>query len=175
MTRKILIVLGALAALVLLIAAVGLALPREHQATSAVALAAPPEQVWEVVSDPSSLAGTWSELEDVQRLPDRDGKPVWRQNAGGFEMTLIVEEAVPPSRFVTRIDAPEDAAFGGRWIYELAPQGMGTRVRITEDGWVGNPIFRVMMQAMGKHRTLDGYLTALGRKLGEEVRPEHVP
>ncbi|HET9274573.1 MAG TPA: SRPBCC family protein [Gemmatimonadales bacterium] len=175
MTRKILIVLGALAALVLLVAAVGLALPREHQVTSAVALTAAPEQVWPLVSDPGSLQGHWEELEEVERLPDRDGKPLWRQKAGGFEMRLVVEESVPPTRFVTRIDAPDDATFGGRWIYQLEPMGTGTRVRITEDGWVGNPIFRVMMQAMGTHRTLDGYLTALGRKLGEDVRPEHVP
>jgi uncharacterized protein YndB with AHSA1/START domain len=175
MMRKILIILGALAALFLLMAAVGIALPRQHRATSAVAVAADPDQVWALVSDPAALQGFWEELEDVERLPDQDGKPLWRQKAGGFEMRFVVEESTPPTRFVTRIDAAEDAAFGGRWIYELEPMGTGTRVRVTEDGWVRNPLFRVMMHAMGMHRTLDGYLSALGRKLGEDVRPEHLP
>ena len=42
--------------------------------------------------------------------------------------------------------------------HELELEGTGTRVRLTEDGWVRNPIFRVMMYAFGPHRTLDGYL-----------------
>ncbi|MGH7561639.1 MAG: SRPBCC family protein [Gemmatimonadales bacterium] len=173
MLRIILIILGILLGLVVLVAVIGLALPRRHRATSSVVLAAPPDSVWAIVSDPNALVGTWSELESAERLPDRDGKPVWRQKTSGFEMVMIVEEAVPATRLVTRIDAPEDATFGGGWVYELAPEGAGTRVSVTEDGWVGNPLFRTMMYAMGVHRTLDGYLTALGTRLGEQVKPEH--
>ena len=90
-------------------------------------------------------------------------------------MGLIVEEATPPRRMVTRIDAPPDAAFGGTWTYQLEPAGPETRLSITEDGYVSNPLFRVMMYAMGGvHRTADGYLRALGTKLGEPVQPVHV-
>jgi uncharacterized protein YndB with AHSA1/START domain len=174
MLKKILIILGALAALTLLMAAVGFSLPREHRATSSVLLQAPPERVWEIVRDPGALRGVWPELEAARRLPDRDGKEIWEQKAGGFDMRLIVEDAVPPGRLVTRIDAEADAPFGGTWTYELRPQAGGTLVRITEDGWVGNPLFRVVMRAMGVHRTLDGYLTALTTRLGEDAVPEHL-
>jgi hypothetical protein len=89
-------------------------------------------------------------------------------------MRLIVEEASEPGRLVTRIDAPPDAAFGGTWTYQLEPVDGGTRLTVTEDGYVSNPLFRVMMKAMGVHRTADGYLKALGTKLGEDVTVEHV-
>jgi uncharacterized protein YndB with AHSA1/START domain len=174
MFKKILIVLGVLMALMLLMAAVGFTLPREHRATSSILLQAAPNRVWEVVRDPGALQGVWPELEGARRLPDRDGKEQWEQTAGGFDMRLIVEEALPPTRLVTRIDADTDGPFGGTWTYDLAPQGAGTMVRITEDGWVGNPIFRIVMRTMGVHRTLDGYLAALATKLGEDARPVHL-
>ncbi len=174
MLKKILIVLGVLAALTLLMAGVGYTLPREHTATSSILLQAPQERVWSVVRDPGALLGTWPELEQSTRLPDRGGIEVWQQRADGFDLTLLVEQAVPPSRLVTRIDAPADADFGGTWTYQLDREGNGTRVRVTEEGWVSNPLFRLMMRAMGPHRTLDGYLTALGAKLGERVTPTHL-
>jgi uncharacterized protein YndB with AHSA1/START domain len=174
MLKKILIVLVVLMALMLLMAAVGFTLPREHQATSSIRLQAPPDRVWEVIRDPGALQGTWAELESSRRLPDRDGKELWEQNAGGFEMRLIIEESVPPSHLVTRIDGAEDASFGGTWTYDLTPQGSGTLVRITEDGWVSNPLFRVAMRVMGPYRTLDGYLAALAMKLREDAAPVHL-
>jgi hypothetical protein len=171
------IVLGIVIGLVVLVAivfVVGLFLPRTHSATSRVTLSSSPDKVWPVVRDLGSLVGIWSELKSARRAPDLNGKEVWEQSAGGFDVRLIVEEAVEPVRLVTRIDAPPGAAFGGTWVYQLEPAGSGTRVTVTEDGYVSNPIFRVMMAAMGVHRTLDGYLKGLGKKLGEAVVVEHV-
>jgi len=174
MLKKILIILGVVAALTLLMAAVGFSLPRQHRATSSLLLLAPSERVWEIVRDPGALQEVWPELEAARRLPDRDGKEIWEQKAGGFDMRLIIEEALAPTRLVTRIDAEADAAFGGTWTYELTPQAGGTLVRITEEGWVRNPLFRVVMRAIGVHRTLDGYLGALATRLGEDATPEHL-
>ena len=53
------------------------------------------------------------------------GREVWEQDAG-FPMRLIIESADPPRRLVTRIDADEDAAFGGTWTYIATPAGQGT-------------------------------------------------
>jgi hypothetical protein len=102
-------------------------------------------------------------------------REVWEQNAGGFDMRLIVQSDNPPTRLVTRIDADEKAAFGGTWTYTLTPVGGSTTVSVVEDGYVGNPVFRVMMALMGKHRTIDGYLSALADKLDVVAKPEHVP
>lgn len=63
---------------------------------------------------------------------------------------------------------------GGSWIYEIAPADGGSRVSVTERGWIANPIFRFMARVVfGYHGTLDSYLKALGRKFGEEVAPTH--
>ncbi|HTL05236.1 MAG TPA: SRPBCC family protein, partial [Gemmatimonadales bacterium] len=153
-------ILVGLLALVALLFLIGAALPRSHRATSSVTLTRSPADVWVVVRDLGALQGTWSELKSARRLPDQGGREVWEQDAGGFPMRLIVEESAPPARLVTRIDAGEKAAFGGTWTYKLEPAGSGSRLTVTEDGFVGNPLFRVMLKAMGTHRTLDGYLRA---------------
>ena len=86
---------------------------------------------------------------------------------------FIIEESTPPTRLVTRIDAAPDAVLGGRWVYELAAEGTGTTGTVTEEGWVGNPLFRLMSRLGGQHGSIDGYLKALGRRFGVDVNPEH--
>jgi uncharacterized protein YndB with AHSA1/START domain len=167
------IIIG-LAVLAAMIVAVGLALPKNHRAESRLTLEKSPEEVWNVVRNPAALVGTWSDLKSARQVQAGGGREVWEQNAGGFPMRLIVESSNPPLRLVTRIDADKKAAFGGTWTYTLTPAGKGTTLSIVEDGYVNNPVFRVMMTLMGKHRTLDGYLKALADKLDEPVKPEHV-
>jgi uncharacterized protein YndB with AHSA1/START domain len=166
------IVLG-LVILAAIIFAIGLGLPRTHRAQSRITLEKPPGEVWAVVRDPTALVGTWSMLKSSRRVQGAGGREVWEQDAG-FPMRLIVESADPPRRLVTRIDADEDAAFGGTWTYTLTPTGPGTTLSIVEDGYVGNPFFRVMMAVMGTHRTIDSYLRAVADKLDEPVKPERV-
>jgi hypothetical protein len=49
-----------------------------------------------------------------------------------------------------------------------------TRVRITEDGEVYNPIFRFVSRVvMGHTAMLDSYLRALGKAVGQEARIEN--
>jgi hypothetical protein len=49
-----------------------------------------------------------------------------------------------------------------------------TQITITERGEVYNPIFRFMSRyVFSHHATIDAYLTALGKKLGESVTPEN--
>ena len=167
------IVIG-LAILAAVIFAIGLGIPKNHRAESRVTLEKSPDEVWSVIRNPAALVGTWSELKSARRVQGEGGREVWQQDAGGFPMRLIIESSNPPRRLVTRIDADEKAAFGGTWTYTLTPAGNGTTVSVVEDGYVSNPLFRVMMSLMGKHRTLDGYLKALGDKFDEPVKPERV-
>ena len=170
----ILRVLIGLAVVAGIIFAIGLGLPKTHRAESRITLEKPPAEVWEIVRNPAALIGTWSELSASHRVEDPGGREVWEQKAGGFPMRLIIETSSPPSRLVTRIDADQKSAFGGTWTYTLTPAGSGTTLAVVEDGFVNNPFFRVIMTVMGKHRTIDGYLKAVGEKLDEPVRPEHV-
>lgn len=173
--KWVFIVLGALAALVALAAAIGgFLLPREHRAASRITLRQPAEAVWGVIRNPAALQGVWKDLKSARRVDDPAGREVWEEDVSGFLMRLIVAEETRPVRLVMQVDAPPDASFGGRWVYQIEPTEGGTRVTIAEEGWIGNPIFRVMGSLGGLHRSVDGYLRALGARLGETVEPVHV-
>ena len=130
--------------------------------------------MWATVRDVGGVPRWWPEVKTSTRVPHPAGREVWHQEVGGFTMSFEVTEDAPPLRLVTTIVAPPGSAFGGTWTYELAAADGGTRVTVTEAGWIGNPVFRVMGHLGGLHRTMDDYLTALGARFGEAVTPEHV-
>lgn len=173
--KRVLIVLGGLVGLVAAVAVIGLFIPREHMASSQVLLAQPPDSVWVAIRDFENIPAWWPETKSVRRLPDAGGHEVWEQTLGdGYAMTLEVAEETRPTRLHTVIVGPPDSPFGGSWTYELALERDGTRVTVTENGWISNLIFRSVARAIGYHRTLDGYLVALGKRFGESVTPVHV-
>lgn len=171
--KRMTIIVGILVGLVALAWVAGSLLPREHRATSRITLSQSPDTVWAVVRNPAALKDTWADLTEARRSVDNASREVWDEKVSGFDMRLIVEEDTPPSRLVTRIDAAPDAVFGGRWVYQLEPSGAGSTVTVTEEGWVGNPLYRLMSKLGGQHRSIDGYLTALGKHFGQTVKPEH--
>jgi hypothetical protein len=86
-----------------------------------------------------------------------------------------VQQLVPPARFVTRI-VDEGLPYGGTWAHALEGEGNSIRVTITEYGEVYNPIFRFISKyIMGPNGTMDGYLTALAKRFGNDVTPVDAP
>ena len=133
---------AALAALVAVVALIGWMLPVRHEATRNGFVNRPIERVYADISDVEAYA-SW--LEGVE--------PVKVQ----------IEEAVRPSRFVTRI-APGQP-FGGTWTFTLASEGAGTRVTIVERGEVYNPIFRFMSRfVFGHTASMDAFLRSLANR-----------
>jgi len=138
--KWILIALAGLAAVVALVAIIGATLPRNHVASRSLALRRSPEEIW----------------------------PVIMQATAASDVPVDVVESDPPRRQVTRVKDTEKM-FGGTWTITIAPTAAGATVKITEDGWVGNPIFRfVSRYVMGHHATMDGILKALAAEFGEE-------
>ena len=88
-------------------------------------------------------------------------------------LVLRIAEESAPTRLRTVIE-DTGAPFGGEWIYRITPEGAGSVLEVTEEGWVSNPVFRVVSRLVGYHRTMDSYLAALARRLGATSRPEHV-
>lgn len=175
MRRTLIAIPLALLALIAALGVWGVTLPREHRSASRVVIAAPPEAVYAVMRDLGTMATWWPEIERITPIVGNDGWERWTETMDGFEVTFIVAEEEPPFRFITRIEGDEDAAFGGTWTYEaLLARGGGATVTVTEEGWVKNPYFRVMMTIGGPHTTLDSYLSALGAKFGQTVTPVHV-
>jgi uncharacterized protein YndB with AHSA1/START domain len=165
--KWVLIVLGALVALALLITIVGLLRPRTHVASASAVLAAPPERAFAEIADIARSPEWVPEVRSVERLPDRDGRPSWHENFGGFEATTVVTVSDPPRRLVKEI--LPNGPFHGSWTWELEPAAAGTRLTITERGTVDNPFFRGMMVFQDPTRSARDYIAALGRRLGVAV------
>lgn len=171
---KWVLIVGGIVGLIALMALIGAFVSRDHRATSTIVLRQPPDSIWKVVRDLGSITTWFPAMQKAERLPDRDGREVWRQTMSGFDVPIIVMESSPPRKLVTQIDPTAGGAFGGTWTYELASDGTGTRISLTEAGWIGNPIFRFMSRFLfGYYGSLDKYLKALGTRFGETVQPTH--
>ncbi len=179
--KWILVVLGILVAVLALVALVGALLPKEHVASRAARFRQPPESIWQAITDYEKFPSWRPGVKIVQRLPDRNGRLVWVEKAEygprAQQVPIEVVESRPPAggspgRLVTRIADPH-LPFGGTWTYELVAASGTTTLRITENGEVYNPIFRFLSRfVFGHTATLEAYLKALGKKLGEEIRVE---
>ena len=166
MTRVLLLVLGALAAVVVVVLVVGWSLPVGHQAARELRLPAAPPAVYALVAGVEAYPAWRSGVEAVEVLErDAAGAPTrFRERSGDGDILFEVAERVPERRLVTRIADPS-LPFGGRWTFELAPAGSGTQLRITEDGEVYNPLFRFVSRfVMGHDRTIARYLRDLERR-----------
>jgi uncharacterized protein YndB with AHSA1/START domain len=153
-----------IATLIALVAIVGSWLPRSHRASRDRIVAAAPEAVWSAITEVEAFPSWRSDVRKVQRLPDRDGRRVWVEDGRSGKMTFVAERSEPPRLLVARIADP-DLPFGGAWTYEIAPAGGGSRVTITEDGEIYNPLFRFVARfILGYEGTIASYLAALEKK-----------
>lgn len=162
---------GAIAALAVLIAIIGAALPKEHVATRRARYNQKPEILWAVITGPQDWRQ--AQIAKYEQLPDRDGRRSWKEtDKRGDAITYEAFEAIAPSRYVTRIADPS-LPFGGRWVFSLKPGAGGTEVTITEEGEIYNIIFRALAKLVfGYTSNLEAYLKALGSKFGEDINPQ---
>ena len=169
------IVIGVIAGIALLagvIALIGSRLPKTHTASRSVLLRQSPNQVYAVARDFGS-APTWRS--DVKRIEvqTQPGQRVhFREEGKNGTVNYELVEDVPSQRMVTRI-LDTDLGYSGKWTYVFSPDNGGTRVIITEDGEVSNVLFRFMSHyVFGQTATLDGYLTSLAQRFGEDAAPQ---
>jgi uncharacterized protein YndB with AHSA1/START domain len=135
MIRWVVRLVGVFVALVLLMAVAGWLLPVGHQASITRTLPAPPTAVFDAIA-----------------TIDRD--PQW-------PFTVRITRADRPVLLQTRVEDP-DGQFGGTWTFVLVPDGTGTRLTITEDGEVYNPIFRFLSRfVLSRTATMEEYAAGL--------------
>lgn len=166
MMKWILLVIGGLAALGAVTAAVGYVLPKGHKASRTQTYGAPPDAVFGAITEVRRYPEWRSDVKQIEVLPD-DGKGLlFREKGGNGDVLFRFESMERPRRLVTRIADPS-LPFGGTWTYELQPSGAGTALTITEDGEVYNPIFRVMQKLFfSPYKTIDTYQADLKKRLG---------
>ena len=139
--RWLLIIVGAIVLLIAIVAAIGSALPRNHTASRTLRVKRSPDEVWPAITQAMSASSVPTDI----------------------------VESDPPRKLVTRVKDTEKM-FGGTWTVVISPANGGSTLTITEDGWVGNPIFRfVSRYIMGHHATMDGMLTSVAKSFGEEA------
>lgn len=146
---------------------VGSTLPQEHQTRLTVATRQGPVAVWAIVSDFEGQPEWRKDVVRVERVDDIAGKQAWRETtAGGGAVTLVTARWSPPHSF-TR-DHVEDGYLVGTWSVDLVPEGMGTRITVTEMRRTPSPLSRIAEQYLGGAGSSSGaYLRALADHLGD--------
>lgn len=161
----VLLILAAVAALLGALALIGAFLPRAHTASRTARLPVAPDALFAILRDFAALPTWRRDLRSVELLPARDGAPRYRELSRHGAVAYIVREELLARRLVVEID---DATlpYGGRWTFELSPAPGGTDLRLTEDGFVKNVLFRFLARfVFGHTATMDSYLRDLARRL----------
>jgi len=163
--RWIIVIVAGLALVVLLVVVIGALLPKAHSVSRTVRIALPPDALYTVLAGVGQYQSWRPDVKTLQRLPDRDGMPVWIEETGGMKIPMRFERMERPSLLVARIDTDE-LPFTGSWTYRIVPAGSGAAdLSVTEDGEVRNPVFRLMSRfVFGQYATMDAFLKNLQAK-----------
>jgi uncharacterized protein YndB with AHSA1/START domain len=100
---------------------------------------APPEVVFEVVSDPAHVQQWWPDEASYAAVPGGTGQIVFIRDGERVPMAFQVVDAVPHRLFSFRWTQPagEPARTDNSFLvtFELEPAGDGTLLRMTETGF----------------------------------------
>ena len=148
-----------------IVAGVGALLPREHVVRGERVLPAPPMEVAAMVRDVEDHPRWRGSVRAIDVLERREGGLRYVEHSGDGAITFAMAEEVPGARFTSRID-DQTLPFGGSWTVAIEPAGEGSRIRIEERGFVGNPIYRFFAALVfGHERTMKAYLDDMEREL----------
>ena len=167
----ILVGAGALVGVGLLAALIGSFLPSDHTAQAVIHLAAPPDRVWALVSDFAATPRWRRDVRAVQMEPHADGRVrfVETTKQGKTPFEVIAQHSLA-QQAVRVVD--DGLPFGGTWTWDLARAGNGTRLTITEQGFIRNPVFRLASRLLFKPTaTIERYLLAAAKALNESAEP----
>ena len=168
--RVMLSIVVGLASVLLLATLAGWMLPKDHLVTRVGRYRQKPEAIWKAITDLDQMPSWRAGLKGIKRALDKNGLPAWIEESSAGNIALETVESEAPWRLVTRIADPQ-LPFGGSWTYQIAPSEDGATLRITENGFVSNPLFRLLSRfVFGHATTMETYLKALAKKFGEEPR-----
>ena len=156
--KWVIIILLVLVVLVSIMLIVGYLLPVKHSAKVSANIPAPPDSVWQRISQPDKFSSWRKDIKNIQLISADE----WIETSShNDKIPFKIREAVPNHKLVTVINTRK-LPFGGSWTYELRPNGNGTEITITEDGEVYNPLFRFMSKFIFGHTaTMKSYMKNL--------------
>jgi uncharacterized protein YndB with AHSA1/START domain len=171
MKKWLIIALAVVIGLPLVAAAIGMFIPRDHEARMTIDLAAAPDRVWALVSD---FANTPKWRSDVKSIVMEPSNLRFTESSSMGDVTFEILTQEPPARQVVKV-VDDNQPFGGTWTWQIDPNGSGSRVTITEAGFVKNPIFRALGAIFfSPTDSIASYLRALAKALGETAEPRIV-
>jgi uncharacterized protein YndB with AHSA1/START domain len=167
---RYLFILGGIVVLVVVAVVVtGSFLPIAHHATREASYKVPAANVYALITNVRAFPEWRPSVKKVEILPTVNGHSQFREIGRNGSILYEIDSVVPSRRLVTRI-ADRSLPFGGRWTFELTPNGSSTTLRITEDGEVYNPIFRFVSRFVFGHSAgIDQYLGDVGRRLAKSA------
>lgn len=163
----VLIVVAVIVVLVVVVVLVGYLLPKGHSASREATFPVSAERLFAVITTPADFPAWRSDVKRVEILPAEGGRAQHREFGSNGAIRFRELRSIPNRELVNEI-ADRDLPFGGRWTFVLTPAGAGsTTLRITEDGEIYNPVFRVVARFLiGYHKSLERYLADLGKRVG---------
>ena len=130
--KIVLIVLGALVAIVLLVVVVGWSLPVKHRASrQATYPVTSPESLYAAITSVEAFPTWRSKITGVERVASPTGVRSYRETGSDGAILYVVDEEVPSRRLVSRIADPS-LPFGGTWTFELSNSASGTAVTLVD-------------------------------------------
>lgn len=119
--------------------------PERHKASRRFTVPQPRAVVWAALTDYASMPQWWPAVKAVRVETKPNGEVItWNKDGHGREIGFRTAEEKAPVRLVREI-VGDDLPFGGTWTYELADEkDGGTRVTLTEDGFITSPLFRAI-------------------------------
>ena len=165
--KWVILIAAILVGLILLVVIIGLILPKAHRATHMARFKQRPEEIFALIAGPQD----WRGVKRTELASD-GGVRRWSEEAGWHAVTFEQTANEPPYRFGSKI-VDKGLPYSGNWTWEITATDEGCTCRITEEGEVSNPIFRVVGRfVIGYTKTIDDYLNALGKKFSEPVKIE---
>ncbi|TGM13242.1 hypothetical protein EHQ81_02535 [Leptospira selangorensis] len=156
------IILFSLVGFIVLIVLSGYLLPKDHIASVEKDFPSSPESIFKIIRNVREYQVWRSGLKSVNIESDT----IWTESdSHGNNIRFGIIEERSPNYLRTKI-LSEDLPFGGGWEFEISQNGPTTKLKITEKGFVTNPLFRVLSKfVFGHDATMKTYLEDLNKKL----------
>ncbi|PJZ48306.1 LIC10604 family protein [Leptospira saintgironsiae] len=162
MSNMVWIILLSLVGIIVLIILSGYLLPKDHVASVEKDFSSSPESIYKIIRNVGEYKDWRSGLKSV----DIESETIWTESdSHGNNIRFGIIEEKSPHSLKTKI-LSEDLPFGGGWEFEISRNDPTTKLKITEKGFVTNPLFRVLSKfVFGYDTTLKTYLDDLSKKL----------
>ena len=158
-----------IAGILLLAVLIGAVLPRRARRRHDALIAAPPEQIWPLLTDPSRRPALVPGVEAVEALPG--GR--WRERRkDGAEQVVRILDSEPMRRLRWSIEETHGAS-RAIWTFALTPEGEGTRLRAVQRDDVRGPLSRFLALLRGGRDV--GLLDFVEGVKGAGERPQDEP